>query len=365
MNNINIKITKLDQIKINIKSNNFLKFNITGSDINEVVLNTIRRVILELIPTYAFARDDIIIEKNKSIYNNDYMTNRISNFPIWGITNDIENLNLIPKLEYDANLNSYERKSEKNENLVNDNKLYRVNAFTMIVKKTNDTSININITTDDALFKYNGGDFNNPYKRPLKILELKPQEVFEMTCYSSLHIPLKKANYLPCCNCFYLKNKNKETGADIENDYIFIISSKKQLEEKDILLRSCKIIINKLNNLLEIIIDKIKNYNKINDVDNYNLDNIVNTNDDATNHLINGIIIIENESHTFGNIISYYLLNNNDVLEAAYNVAELLSKELTLTYKTNGKKITDILIKVIKNITLIFEKISDEIENKL
>ena len=134
MNNINIKITKLDQIKINIKSNNFLKFNITGSDINEVVLNTIRRVILELIPTYAFARDDIIIEKNKSIYNNDYMTNRISNFPIWGITNDIENLNLIPKLEYDANLNSYERKSEKNENLVNDNKLYRVNAFTMIVK---------------------------------------------------------------------------------------------------------------------------------------------------------------------------------------------------------------------------------------
>ena len=43
------------------------------------------RIILEDIPTYAFNLNNINISKNSSVYNNDYMRNRIENLPLIGM----------------------------------------------------------------------------------------------------------------------------------------------------------------------------------------------------------------------------------------------------------------------------------------
>ena len=67
---------------INGKSSNFLKFKLSGPDINYVIVNTLVRVGLSLLGSYAFNPEFINIERNTSIFNQNKMKLRISNIPI-------------------------------------------------------------------------------------------------------------------------------------------------------------------------------------------------------------------------------------------------------------------------------------------
>ena len=73
---IKLKVVKSRNDK-SIKPN-FLHLNISGSSVNYIIVNTIRRIILNHIPIHAFNYDDIIITKNTSVYNNNYMKNNES-----------------------------------------------------------------------------------------------------------------------------------------------------------------------------------------------------------------------------------------------------------------------------------------------
>ena len=64
-----VKLKKLDWDKE--VTNSRLELNVTGKNINYVVMSTLRRVVLTNIPIYAF--DKITINKNSSIFNNNYM----------------------------------------------------------------------------------------------------------------------------------------------------------------------------------------------------------------------------------------------------------------------------------------------------
>ena len=109
-----------------------------------------------------------------------------------------------------------------------------------------------------------------------------------------------------------------------ENSYKLNIESLKQLSEIEIIIRACHIILTKLNNFLEIFKNKIKEYSSDKINNEYSLDDEVkkdksdsetitesairNTNDDALEeHRVKGIINIENETHTFGNLLSRLL----------------------------------------------------------
>ena len=61
--NINLKEVKY-QSSIDNLENNYLEINISGDDINYIILNTIRRTLLRYIPIYAFDSNLINI-KNK------------------------------------------------------------------------------------------------------------------------------------------------------------------------------------------------------------------------------------------------------------------------------------------------------------
>jgi len=86
-----IKIKLLEHVdEIDGYETSYCKLNMSGRLINTVIVNTLRRVILTLIPTYGFNTENINITKNTSIFNNDYMRLRLSNFPIY-LTKELNN----------------------------------------------------------------------------------------------------------------------------------------------------------------------------------------------------------------------------------------------------------------------------------
>ena len=140
--------------KVNIKKlyedlelgNSRLEFNITGSNINYIIVNTIRRVIFTDIPTYAFT--DFKFEKNTSVFHNNYLVLRLKYLPIWGIDNNINNINeVISKdinniIEEDLNEEINEEINEETNEIIQpiQYNTSSLKQFTMYVKyKLNET----------------------------------------------------------------------------------------------------------------------------------------------------------------------------------------------------------------------------------
>lgn len=92
MKDIKINIKELSRKKrINLQSSQLI-LEIEGSSVCSSLVNTLRRLPCEYVPTYAFPCETIYIDKNTSIYNNDMMKIRLSQFTVPDITNDAEYL---------------------------------------------------------------------------------------------------------------------------------------------------------------------------------------------------------------------------------------------------------------------------------
>jgi len=62
-----------------------LEFDLSGPEINHVIVNTLRRTILTDIPIYAFT--DFKFNKNESVFHNNFLKNKIKNMTVWCINN--------------------------------------------------------------------------------------------------------------------------------------------------------------------------------------------------------------------------------------------------------------------------------------
>ena len=330
-------IIKKKQDSIDGFNNNYVIFTIDGKDINNIIINTLRRIILTLVPTFAFDPENITIEKNTSVYNNDYMRLRISNLPIINqsykpnemiIINDHTILNNVLELEEEANTANYENRNNlsKEEEEKRKKKLKNIlDNFQIIINAKNDTSEIISITTDSDAVKFtiDNKQIKSIYPNPILFLKLKPLqsrldikgEEFKASCLSSINIPLKNAIYQSCLCSYEEINANK---------FEFKICSFRQISEEMIINYACKIIIMKLEKIKEKIINNINKYN----------------NEDI---LKEAQIIIENENHTMGNLITRIIQDHPDIEFCGYNIDHLYVNELTIRYKTNGKSIIKIL----------------------
>ena len=73
------KLSKIDLklIEYNkLLSESNLDLRVKGKNIDHVVMNTIRRMVLTKVPIYAFK--DIVITENTSIFNNNYLKVRLN-----------------------------------------------------------------------------------------------------------------------------------------------------------------------------------------------------------------------------------------------------------------------------------------------
>ena len=348
-------VIKKKQKSINGFNNNYVLFTINGKDINYITLNTLRRVILTLVPTYAFDPENIIIEKNTSVYNNDYMRLRLSSMPLINpsyesnkmiIKNDYSILDKVLELEEDANTINYENKNSltKEEETKKKEKFKQIlDNLQINIDAKNDTSDILSITTDTSVkFTIDNKQIKSIYPNPILVLKLKPEqsrlhikgEEFKATCISSLNIPLKHANYLSCL-CSYEE-------VDL-NKFELKICSFRQISEEAIVNHACKIIIMKLEKIKEKIINDIKKQN----------------NDKA---LIEAKLTIVNENNTMGNLITRVIQDHPDIEFCGYNVDHLYVNELTLRYKTNGKSIIDILETSINYLINLYNHLIKQIE---
>ncbi len=362
-----IRIGVLEYKKIDDSYNNYLKLSFEGKRLNNVILNTLRRVISELIPIYAFDRADIEISKNSSIYNNDYMRLRLSQFPVIGIINEYDTIHKSSKLEYDANVSTFDKQIE-DINVLADieqmTKLEKSQNLIININVTNTTNDIYNVSTDDkgVNYYYKGVNVASPYKNKLLILKLKPGEEFVCSMYSSLNIGLKSANFMVNSACTFSEPDDKD------HFYKFNLETLKQITEKEAIIRACAIINIKLDNFLTTITSKINEYKSEQNFDSYNIDTeidsaIQNSSDDVLEqHRIKGLITIENESHTFGNLLSRFLQDHSAIIFAGYKIDHLLIKELTIGYKTDGTDIINIFKDIIKDAKKVYNDISEQVK---
>jgi DNA-directed RNA polymerase subunit L len=292
----------------------YLKLSLKGKNINHVYVNTLRRVILEDIPSYGINPELININKNSSVYNNDYLRNRLENFPLIGLDFKLD-------LEEYNDLRKYMRGVE---NYVKEYEESNINMYLDI--KNNEDYIR-NVTTDDMKFYMNDNSIKSIYKNKLLICKLKKDEEINLSIKVDKGVGLNHSRYSVAH--VYYEEKN--------NNYLFTIEPRGQLNVKEILIRACIIIKYKLN----LIKEKI------------NMEKII---DDG-----NGVIVLNNEDHTIGNLLTYTLQENNNISFAGYELEHLLIKDLKIKYSIIGKKsIKEILNSEIDNLVKYYNNLEIE-----
>ena len=276
---------------------NFFHVNIKGDNINFVVINALRRILLEDIPGYAFNDKKINIKSNSSVYNNDYLRNRIENFPISGIENifnmdEYNNLkDLVQKKEIIDEVDDNQLLTEDGivSNDENNKSLKNINQLNMYVNMKNENDEIMNVTTDNCNFFINGESKKKLYKNPLLICKLKKGEELEMSAIVDKNIPEFHSKYSVVGACVY-EEKN-------DNDFLLKFDNRSDFKNVDILVIACDILTFRLKKFLK----KIENEKFTTDT--------------------HGKIVINNESHTLGNLIGRALQDNNNIEFAAYKKA--------------------------------------------
>lgn len=289
--------------------NSRLELSIKGSNINYIILNTIRRVILSDIPIYAFTKFNFTT--NESIFNNNYLKLRFTNLPVVGIENTIEKYNVVQNETVINEEVSEEEDLLDNENIdLGDESNKKVNTsslgqLTMYVDIKSTEKMIKTVTTNDAKFYYNEKNIPSPYKVAIPLVKLQPDQSINFSAITSLGTEKINPIYSAVCVCYY-----KEID---EHDYTFIVESRGQLTEKRIIHVALINIIDTLKKIVDMIpVEQLSHTGKI---------------------------IINNENNTMGNLLSYGMTSHKDVKIAGYNIPHLLEDKVIIHYELANEKI--------------------------
>jgi DNA-directed RNA polymerase subunit L len=331
------KINLTDIKHENELGNSRLDFKLSGPNINYVIANTIRRTIFSDIPIYAF--NEFTFEKNSSVFNNTYLKLRLRQLPIWGIENTIEfiDYNIKPTesilddiQDQDEDIDNIELNIEKTLNVSN------LKQFTMYVNAKNKTTNIMTVTTNNAKFYYDEKQIESPYKSHIPIVKLQPGQEILFSAITKIGCEHEDAMYGAACIAGY-KQIN-------ENEFDFYVESRGQIDEKRIMYVAMINIERKIRNFLKLLDEDKKN--KINSDEEDKLQ---------------GLIIVNNEDHTLGNLISRGLQLHPSVSFAGYNLPHPLSKKVHFHYKLEkAGNIRKILKEVVDYYSKIFSHIKKQ-----
>jgi len=309
VSNVTIKKKSWDKSFLNSR----LEFNISGSNINEVYLNSIRRTVFSNVPIYVFK--NIKINKNTSVFNNNYMKLRISNLPVIGIKNNEEFFEEEKEIDEDEE-EYFENKLIDQDNFdfsIEENvNISSLNQLTMYVEYKNESNNIVTVTTDDAKFYLAQKSIPSPYKTKIPIIDLQPSQEILFTAVTKLGVENKSGIYSPVSVNFYKHNKTK--GFD------YIIESKGQLSETRII----EVAIKNINKQLEDLLKKIPDGKGMEDK-----------------------LLIPNADHTIGNLLADGLQKHSAVTFGGYNMPHPLANKIIINYKLKSGNIKNILKDII------------------
>jgi len=272
-----------------------LVFNIKSDDINDAVLNCLRRSVAE-VPIYNFYIFNF--KYNTSVFHNSYMQLRLKNMPVWGIKNEIL---FLKKIENETIQEDSDEEAELNFDTEKNIDTSTLNQLTMYIDYKNNSNNIVTVSTEHAQFYFSQEKIKNPYYVHIPIIKLQPGQEISFSTITNINIEKNDPLYSPCSVCFFKQNA--------ENDYDFIIESRGQITEKRILYVAIQNIIKNMNNILK-------------ELQKHTYEN-------------EGTIIINNENHTMGNLITSGLQQHSNIEFAGYNMPHPLSNIIHIHYKIN------------------------------
>ena len=333
MNKVDKITIKMTEYKKDLGSS-FLDFNISGSQINYIITNTIRRVIMSDIPMYAF--DQFKIEKNTAILHNNYLKLRLRQMPIWNINNKVDffeeeiKMNTI-KEEDNEEIDDVELAADKS---LNSSSLAQLTMYVNFKNKTNNI---MTVTTNDAKFYFDGTQIDSPYKSPIPIIKLHPGKELTFSAITKLGTEAKDTMYSPVCRVKYTYEDNDDTNIN------FFLESRGQLHEKRILLVAISNIEKKMRWILTLFEAHESNSEEL-----------------------EGTFTVKNEDHTMGNLIKRGMQQHSNIAFAGYNMPHPQSKTVVFHYKMKKQQpIKKIVNDVVDYYSEIFEQIKKLVEKNI
>ena len=340
-------ITSLKKDKSSIK----FKINNKKENYEVALINGLRRVILVNLDVFCFSRESVYFQKNTSIYNEDFMSQRLSLIPL----NAKEFLKLdLNKLEahiYALNTNMIEPKPYYAKDII----LY-YGDIDQPIQERKVLDINKYITIPDIL-----------------LANIKPDQ--EMKCI----FRVKKGNhkedggmFCPVSKCVfffendekeYLIHLNKKDTVPILRDQIYMKTKKNMpliynfeidtdgiLEIKELFSLGCDYLINLLKS-------------KIEEIKNIEASKIVSIESSPTN--MRGYdFLFENCDDTLGNIIQTYGLKDKEIHYIGYHIPHPLDKRLYIRLAlVNSEAKRELYEKKVIHIIQDVIKIIDELKS--
>lgn len=356
---INFKVLN----KITELGNSRLEFKLAGPNIDYIVVNTIRRTILSEIPIYAF--NDFKFEKNTSVFHNNYLKLRLRQLPVWSIENTVDFLDnkLKKSNENDEEINENIDEivpSEQNQTTGDEIQLQvdkslnssSLKQLTMYINYKNKSNEIVNVTTSDAKFYYEEKQIASPYKIPIPLVKLQPGQEIAFSAITNIGTEFMDAMFSAVSACVY-----KQID---ENEFDFVIESRGQISEKRILQVALINIEKRMKNLLKMLSDEKKSNNS---KDTYAPHNDYKIKKETTNDGLDGVIIVNNEDHTMGNLISRGMQKHDKISFAGYNLPHPLGRKVHFHYKLRSGEIKNVVKDVIDYYTELFEQIEKHISS--
>ncbi|ARF09422.1 DNA directed RNA polymerase subunit L [Indivirus ILV1] len=320
MDSIDIRIKEVSKHESKNLQSSQLSIEISGTSANEVLVNTLRRLAYDYVPTYGFPSELITIEKNNSIFDNDYMRLRLSEMTIPKIENKVYYLE--DKYWRDIDFSNPNRDKHPDDNKV----------LEFYINVTNDTKELLNVTTEHAKVFENGIELKDKFdhKYPLLIIQLRPDTSFNCRCVAALSIG--KNNHIFCAagNAYF---DEPDPGK-----FILTLESQGQMSEYEILYKSCLVLKEKLKQTRELVKSKEFTGNSLK-------------------------LELKNEDHTLGYLLNDFLQSNKEILYAGIAKPNLLVDTMILTMATVSKKSPLVVVQeTIDHIVKLFDNIQNQIK---
>ena len=323
MSKIDIDIIELFKKPYSGQDYSQLILELKGADINTYVVNCLRRTCYKHIPIYALETSTINIEKNTSIFNDDYMKLRLLQVPLFNLENEI--IFLQQKYWYDVNYDDNKREKHPHDDL----------DLQLHLNVHNNTNNNMNVFSDSIKYYKDNEQIDDLLKKiePILIISLRPNETFQMKATAVLGVGERSDIWSAVSGSYYTEKT--------ENKFNLTIESQGQIDEYVILLKACKIINKKL--------DDIKNIIKTN-ASNFIL---------KPNELIT--LVLSNEDHTIANILNYKLQHNKHFMFSGLSKPDLLIQEVIIKLIGTTDKPLEPLYDTIDECKQIFSTIEQKI----
>jgi len=320
---INIKI--LEQHPKTELTEPSLKLEFSGKDINNVFVNSLRRVGMMNLLTYAFPSELMSITKNTTIYNNDYMRLRLSSLPIYDIDDeDFQKLYYLETKYWHPKTNFADKIREKYSKERN---------IELYINAKNETSEVLNITTNDILYFEDGKPIEKYNKKfPILIIQLRPTEVFDAVLKSALSCGVYH-DIFAASHIFY----------DNEDDKILMtVESHGQIAPLDILKKACKYILKKLDDF------------KIHFKESLSASAPYEKNTKLT-------FEFDNENHTMGEMLNYVFQENENIIFSGVSKPSHLEQKIKIKIISKNEHPLKYMIQSVEYLEQVYNYIYDNL----